>query len=110
MFEVVVDLIASKSIFLFLILVQRKGGANRCKPAIGCLFKGSVRVLKSCLTPLPFLGWLISQLACPISGRRLSFQPMPTSLMSEEEVKFEKEKQVVGMSGSGAISWKGTRV
>ena len=35
---------------------------------------------------------------------------MPTSLMSEEEVKFEKEKQVVGMSGSGAITWKGTRV
>ena len=35
---------------------------------------------------------------------------MPTSLMGEEEVKFEKEKQVVGMSGSGAISWNGTRV
>ena len=35
---------------------------------------------------------------------------MPTSLMSEEEVKFEKEKQVVGMSGSGAIGWKGRRV
>ena len=56
MFEVVVNLIASKSIFLFLFLVQREGGANRCKPAIGSLMDLSEYSSLALLPRHPWVG------------------------------------------------------